>query len=109
MKATVITGVVLSEEVSLSLGEVCRCCGVSAETIIELVDEGVVTPQGRAPESWRFPGPALRRAQMALRLGDELRVNLAGAALALDLMEELEVLRRQLQRLSRREQSEDGL
>lgn len=109
MRTTIITGVVLSDEVSFTLGEVCRCCGVSAETIIELVDEGVVTPQGRAPDSWRFGGSALRRAQMALRLSKELRVNLAGAALALDLMEELEVLRRRMARLQRREQSEGEL
>jgi chaperone modulatory protein CbpM len=38
----------------------------------------------------------LRRARLALRLERDLEINLAGVALALELMEELEYLRRKL-------------
>lgn len=93
---TIVTGVVLDETIEFSLGELCRCCGVSAETVIEMVDEGLLDPLGYGPEDWRFRGPALRRAQAALRLTHDLRVNYAGAALALELLDELEDLRRRL-------------
>lgn len=96
---TIVTGVVLDETIEFSLGELCRCCGVSAETVIEMVDEGLLDPLGYGPEDWRFRGPALRRAQAALRLSHDLRVNYAGAALALELLDELEELRRQLRNL----------
>jgi chaperone modulatory protein CbpM len=45
---------------------------------------------------WHFTGAALRRARLALRLERDLELNLAGVALALDLMEELQTLRREL-------------
>jgi len=96
---------VLDETTSFTLAEMCRSCGVSTETLIEMVEEGVVEPLGAEPSGWRFHGAALRRAQMAIRLRDDLRVNLAGAALALDLLDELEELRGRLRRL---EQSGGG-
>jgi chaperone modulatory protein CbpM len=67
--------------------------------VIEMVDEGLVEPAGAGPEDWRFRGPALQRVQTALRLSHDLRVNLAGAALALELMDERDDLRRQLRNL----------
>jgi chaperone modulatory protein CbpM len=84
---------VLDERVSFTLGELSRTCGVSAELVIEMVEEGVVEPFGSEPSAWRFPGDAVTRVQTALRLSEDLRVNLAGAALALDLIDELAELR----------------
>ncbi len=93
-----ISGLVMDENVTLTLGELSRSCGVSAEWVIELVDEGVLQPLGRHPSEWRFQGDALRRAQTALRLVQDLRLNLAGAALALELLDEIEELRCQVRR-----------
>lgn len=45
---------------------------------------------------WRFSGKSLRRARSAHRLQRDLGLNLAGIALVLDLMDELEVLLAQL-------------
>jgi chaperone modulatory protein CbpM len=41
----------------------------------------------------------LQRARVALRLQNDLDVNLAGAALALELLDELDELRARVQRL----------
>lgn len=98
-RRTIVTGVVLDDGVDFSLGELCRCCGISAETALEMVDEGLLDPIGGDPASWRFRGSALWRVRAALRLTHDLRVNLAGAALALELMDELDDLRRHLRRL----------
>ncbi|RFA30531.1 hypothetical protein CAI21_05655 [Alkalilimnicola ehrlichii] len=89
-----LSGVVLNETVHFSLGEVCQCCDVSAEYVVSLVDEGVVAPEGAGPEEWHFHGEHLRRVQVAVRLGEDLGVNLPGVALALELLDELEALRR---------------
>ncbi len=90
-----LTATVLDESVEISLKELCRSCGVNAEYVIEMVEQGVVDPLGPSPREWRFPGPSVRRVQIALRLQQDLRVNLSGAALVLDLLEELEALRQQ--------------
>ena len=89
----------LDEGVELTLAELCRACSVHAETVLAMVEEGLLEPRGPAPAEWRFPGPAVRRVQVALRLQRDLGLNLPGAALALDLLEELEILRRRLQAL----------
>jgi chaperone modulatory protein CbpM len=90
----IATGLVLDEGVTLSLDELCETCKISTELVIEMVEEGVIEPSGAQPENWLFDGLALKRLQTALHLQRDLRVNLPGAALVLDLLEELEDLRR---------------
>ncbi|MDD5322037.1 MAG: chaperone modulator CbpM [Methylococcales bacterium] len=89
------TGTVIEED-SLSLGQLCRACGVHADWVISLVEESIIEPQGEEIRLWRFSGASLVRARSALRLQRDLGINLAGIALALDLMEELESLRAQM-------------
>jgi chaperone modulatory protein CbpM len=74
---------------------------VRTEYIIELVDEGIVEPMGhqREQQQWSFTGKSLIRARKARRLQQDLGVNLAGAAVVLDMMEEIEQLRERLRRL----------
>jgi chaperone modulatory protein CbpM len=80
----------------LSLGDICRGCGVTAETIIVLVGEGVLAPRGRAEGDWVFDADDLIRARCALRIQQDLGVNTAGAALAVELIDELKRLRRRV-------------
>jgi chaperone modulatory protein CbpM len=98
---SLLSGEVLEEEVELTLNELCRACRLPAERVYELVDEGIIEPVGRDPGGWRFRGVSLHRVQIVLRLQRDLGVNLAGAALVLDLLEELEQLRARLERLNR--------
>lgn len=90
---TTVRGIVLDIGVSFSLREFCHACGVRSELVVEMVEEGVIEPQGGSPDDWRFHGPMLVRAKRALRLVNDLGVNWPGAALALDLLEQLEALR----------------
>ena len=94
-----ITGLILEEQTELSLADLCRACQAEADRIMELVHEGVLAPAGSAPAEWRFSGVHLQRARVALRLQSDLDLNLAGAALALELLDELDALRARVQRL----------
>ena len=91
-----VSGFILEEQVGLTLADLCRACGTRTELVVELVEEGVLSPSGEGPEVWRFTGVHLRHARVAIRLQRDLGVNPAGAALALQLMDELEMLRGQL-------------
>lgn len=93
------SGIILEEQTGLTLDEVCRACAVQAEYIIELVEEGVLVPSGREPEGWRFSGVHMQRTTVALRLQHDLGVNLAGVALALQLLDEVEALRARIRSL----------
>lgn len=81
----------------LSLEDLCRACAVQSEFILELLEEGVIEPaQGQAPESWRFTAVQVHHVSVAWHLQRDLGVNLPGAALALQLLDEVETLRAQL-------------
>jgi chaperone modulatory protein CbpM len=99
MKQKTLTGILLDERAELSLNELSWACSSSTEWIIELVDEGVLEPMGHEQAHWRFSGTSLPKARTATRLQTDLKINLAGVALALDLMEEIEKMRERLRRL----------
>lgn len=86
-------GMVLDEYLSLTLTELTQLCGSSVRTLHLMVAEGLIHPEGGGPDDWRFSGLQVRRARRALRLQRDLDLNLAGAALALDLLDEVEALR----------------
>ena len=94
-----LSGINLEEQTGLTLADVCRACAVHAEYIIELIEEGVLVPDGNAPVSWRFTGTHMHRATVSLRLQRDLGVNLAGVALALQLLDEVEALRARINAL----------
>ncbi|OOG53036.1 chaperone modulator CbpM [Polaromonas sp. C04] len=87
---------ILEEQTGLTLAELCRACMAQTDFIAELVEEGVLTPAGQAPDQWRFTGVQVRHASVAVHLQRDLGVNVAGAALALQLLDELEALRARL-------------
>jgi chaperone modulatory protein CbpM len=101
-----LSGIVLDEEHLLTLTEISQACAVQTGYIIELVDEGLLTPERSSerrpqeePHFWRFTGEQMRRARVASRLQGDLGINLAGVALALQLLDEIEELRERLEAL----------
>ncbi|MCB2183081.1 MAG: chaperone modulator CbpM [Desulfobulbaceae bacterium] len=91
----VISGEVLDRHRVYSLYELCSLCRASAEAICDMVEEGIVEPfDGREPHEWIFIGTDVYRIKLALRLQKDLKVNLPGAALAIELIEELNELKR---------------
>jgi chaperone modulatory protein CbpM len=77
----------------LSLTEVSSSFGVSSEEVLEIIDEGIISVEKDEKNQWRFDHEALRHIRTVLRLNHDLGVNLAGAGLALELLQEIEHLR----------------
>ena len=103
----VVTGTVIDEERRISLAQLCRACGLSAEDVVAMVEEGILEPVGKRRGRWLFPADSIRRVRTAIRLQRDLELNLAGVALALDLLDRVEDLRTRLRimesrRVSRR-------
>ena len=73
--------------------EVCEVCGVDRSLVVAMVEEGIAAPLDSESTHWEFSGVAVTRIRTATRLHRDLEVNLAGAALVLDLLEEIETLR----------------
>jgi chaperone modulatory protein CbpM len=94
MENKTLTGILLDEQVILSLEQICDACSCRSDWIVELVEQGILVPLTQERDQWHFTGSSLARAHIARRLQRDLDINLAGVALALDLLEEIETLRR---------------
>ena len=83
---------VVEEEVEMSLDQLCRACGARSELVMQLLEHGVLEvrsePRGRV-----FVGASLRRTRVAVRLMQDLEINAPGAALAVELLDEIARLR----------------
>lgn len=90
------TSILLDENTSCTLQELSDLCRQSIELILKMIDEGLIVPAGSSPNQWRFGLREIHRVQTAHRLIHDLQINMPGAALALDLLEELEELRRKV-------------
>ena len=101
----IVDGILIDEHIKLSIDDLSCACSSSSEWIIELVEEGALEPhsQERYSSQWRFSGNSLQRARTAMRLQRDLNINLAGVALALDLLDEIETLETRLRRFERKQ------
>ena len=82
---------------AFTVEDLCRACAVTSVFVQEMVHEGAIDPvQGEEPANWRFTEVEVHHITVASRLHRDLGVNLAGAALALQLLDEVETLRAQL-------------
>ncbi len=96
-----IAALLLDEQSEVSLEELSGICGAPADILREMVREGLLQPLPSPLDEWRFSGLQIRRARRAIRLTRDLELNLAGAALAMELLEELETLRARVRVLER--------
>lgn len=99
MTREIVRGHLLDESIELSVADLCSACSRDTAWVCALVEEGALEPVDVSERHWRFTAVSLQRAHRAMRLERDLGVNLAGVALALDLLEELGALRARLRRI----------
>ncbi len=85
-----------------NLKEICDRCMVTREFIIQLVDYGVVDPKGDEPDKWQFTSISYLKIRKATRLKHDLSINEAGIALALELIDEREKMKQEIEHLRQR-------
>lgn len=81
---------------TVSLHELCVRSHTDVGFVEEMISYGVIEPHGTAQQEWRFSVDDLLRLQRARRLQRDLDLNAPGLALALDLLEEVNDLRREI-------------
>ena len=83
---------ILGAQGSITLTQMVSYTNVDRVRVIEMVDAGLLEPLGAIVEQWQFAHRDLRRLRAAERLVNDLGVNLSGAALILDLIEQRDEL-----------------
>jgi chaperone modulatory protein CbpM len=84
---------------SLSLTDLCRVSGSSADWVIELVEEGILEPEGYGRSQWRFESASITIIHKVHRLQGDLRINIPSIAIVLSLVDENAQLKRRLMQL----------
>jgi chaperone modulatory protein CbpM len=92
----VLRAEVVEEDVQLTLVQLCHACDAEPQALAELVAHGVLDPRGDDAGDWLFTGESLGRSRLALRLIRGLGLNVAGAALAMELMDRIDRLQKLL-------------
>jgi chaperone modulatory protein CbpM len=87
-------GELISQETEFTLEDLCHSCMLQSDHVAALVQEGVLEVHGEDATQWRFRISSFRRVRTAMRLQHDLGVNLAGAALALELLDRIAELER---------------
>lgn len=90
---------VLSSDRIYSLSELCTICRIDESTVIEYIDYGVIVSESTSV--YHFSQPQLERLLRGTRLQRDLELNHAGVALALDLLETIDRLKRDMDKLKR--------
>jgi chaperone modulatory protein CbpM len=96
---TPLRGQIVEEELTLTLEEISCACTVEPEQLVSLVEVGVLEPVGDKQGHLHFTGVSLIRARTALRLQHDLGINPPGLAVVLDLLEQVNMLRRRLEQI----------
>jgi chaperone modulatory protein CbpM len=87
------TGELYDDGSEITVIELCRVCAVDAQLVDELIAEGILEPISSSAGTTVLPYSSIRRTRTVIRMQRDLGVNLPGAAVALDLIERIHVLR----------------
>lgn len=98
---TRIDVVLLAEQSTLTMTELCRYGNIPQAMVTEMVDLGLLVPEGRSAAEWQFPAAAVCRVQTTQRLCRDLGMDLAASALAIELLDEIKTLRSRVRVLER--------
>ena len=93
-----VSGTIFDETTEITIVELCDICTVDRKIIDEMINEGILEPTKGGHAHRRLPYSSVRRTRTVIHLQQDLGVNLAGAALALELLERIDELRARLRR-----------
>lgn len=87
----------------ISIEEICQSVSISEDFILELVQYSIVVPvEGGSPREWLFNPDSVSVIKKATRLHRDLAIDLADLALVLNLLDEIDVLKDENNRLKQR-------
>ena len=96
-KDRVVTGMLIEETSTYTFIEVCSRYHIPKELLVEMIEQGFFEHPSLEKEQISLEPKELRRIESAFRLHRDLGINLPGVTLALDLLEQMESMRQELE------------
>ncbi len=87
---------------TLTLSELCWRVSLPEHTVLEIINVGIIEPLPGTAKAWQFEDWTVLVLARATRLHDDLALDWPGVALALQLIEEIDTLRRENEQLRQR-------
>ncbi len=100
-QSTIVAGVLIDENTSISFIEVCKQCHISEDNLHELLEYGLLPHHDEPVHHIHFDGKTLLRIQAACRLQQDLGINLPGVVLVMELLDKLAEVESELSVLQR--------
>lgn len=98
----------ITESIWLNASDICsfdhlaQVSGLSRDTLLNLVEAGVLEPSNQDPENYFFPVSCIVVARTARRLRDDFELDPEGLALAVNLLRRIDRLEAELRTLQAR-------
>ena len=93
---------ILEQGHGYSLKETCRRINLEEDFVVQCVDYGIAPVSGQAAGDWLFTPASIARIQRAWRLQRDLEINFTGLGVVVDLLDEMEDLRRKVSVLEKK-------
>lgn len=93
---TIIAGVLMDEDSTISFVEVCQKCNISEEMLLDMIEHGLFSSSPPRNKISDVDQRTFIRIQSACRLQQDLGINVPGVVLVMELLEELEQAREEL-------------
>ncbi len=98
----IIKGILMNGNVTLTFVEVCHYCQLPEEVLMDWIAHGLLGDEVRSSvEEAKFNHEMMVRIRTAYRLHNELEVNVQGAILALELLDQIAEMQDELAILKR--------
>ncbi len=86
----------MNDNIVYTTKAICSSHKISNEILSDMVSWGIATPSGTSIEKWQFSQDDFDRIGCASRFNKDLDINIPGAAMALELLDELDKIRRDI-------------
>ncbi|MCH9744152.1 MAG: chaperone modulator CbpM [Gammaproteobacteria bacterium] len=98
-KSRTVSEFVVETNETFNLEQLSDAINAEIDFITQLVEHELLEPEGSTAKEWQFDIVCYQRAKRAYSFHNDLDVNMAGIALALDLLDKIERLEKQLNQL----------
>ena len=97
-QSEILTAYVFNDDGYLTLEQLCAACAVEPRWVMHHVEEGLLPQLAGPVDNWRFSSACLTRTRRMRALERDFDAVPELAALMVDLLEELEMLRARVRR-----------
>lgn len=93
---TIVAGIIVDENTTISFVDICQRCNISEEFLIDMIEHGLLHAPMKQLKNASVDQKTFSRIQSASRLQQDLDINASGVVLVMELLDELEQVRKEL-------------